>query len=94
MATEEQLAVTLKERATLKSKLEYEKSVVTELEQAVQFALDYADGLEKGAFEVPCNICGKPMIFQAKDSEWQTEVYPKLIDAFGKWRHTTCVKPR
>jgi len=41
-------------------------------------------------FTVPCSVCGEPIYFSSKDSNWTSEEYPKLIERFGKWHHTTC----
>jgi len=41
-------------------------------------------------FNVPCPVCGKPMYFSSKQSNWKTDIFPKLKEAFGKRRHATC----
>lgn len=41
-------------------------------------------------FTVPCSVCGKPMKFSSKKSNWTTKVHPTLKQVFGKWMHSTC----
>jgi hypothetical protein len=42
-------------------------------------------------FNVPCPVCGKPMYFSSNQSNWKTEVYPTLKEAFSDRRHETCI---
>jgi hypothetical protein len=41
-------------------------------------------------FSVPCSVCGKPMNFSSKDSDWTLKYYPVLERAFTKWHHHQC----
>jgi hypothetical protein len=49
---------------------------------------------EPALFTVPCSICGKPMVFTHKESNWQKEVKPWLCKAFASWCHATCMKKK
>jgi hypothetical protein len=51
-------------------------------------------GFEPALFMVPCSICGEPMVFTHKDDEWVEKVKPELLNAFKKWYHVKCKKPR
>jgi len=42
-------------------------------------------------FEVPCSICGKPMIFDHKDEKWEF-MKKILLHAFKNWSHNHCAK--
>ncbi|MFY9982512.1 MAG: hypothetical protein WAK75_08085 [Methanoregula sp.] len=44
-------------------------------------------------FNVPCPACGRPMYFSSNQSNWKTEIYPILKEAFSTSHHTTC-KPK
>jgi hypothetical protein len=41
-------------------------------------------------FEVPCSICGKPMVFTHAERNWATEIKPELLGAFKHWYHVPC----
>jgi len=43
-------------------------------------------------FEVPCSICGKPMIFNHRNKNWKSEVKPTLLKAFKNFIHVHCEK--
>lgn len=43
-------------------------------------------------FEVPCSVCGKPMKFSSKESNFEKEVKATLHNAFKNWSHVTCHK--
>jgi hypothetical protein len=45
-------------------------------------------------FTVPCSICGKPMVFTHRDSNWQKEVKPRLHIMFSDWFHASCKKKK
>ena len=45
-------------------------------------------------FEVPCSICGEPMVFHHKNEDWETEVKPTLLEAFRDWYHVRCKRKR
>jgi hypothetical protein len=49
---------------------------------------------EPALFTAPCLICGKPMVFTHKESNWQKEVKPCLRNAFASWGHTACKKKK
>jgi len=42
-------------------------------------------------FHAPCSICGKPMHFSSRRSNWE-KVRAALYDAFKEWCHTACEK--
>ncbi|MGD0079685.1 MAG: hypothetical protein ABSB80_03440 [Methanoregula sp.] len=44
----------------------------------------------EGKFILSCSVCGKAMFFSSKDSNWKTEIYPKLKEIFGKRCHIKC----
>jgi hypothetical protein len=44
-------------------------------------------------FRVPCSICGKPMHFSSRNSNWE-KVKPLLDDAFSDWHHIKCGEQR
>ena len=61
----------------------------------------YNNAFEEGAkwvranednFRAPCSICGKPMRFSSKDSNWENQKKPDLYEAFKSWYHTDCKK--
>ncbi len=67
---------------------------ISELVERIDTLEEYINKSDTGEhFTVPCSVCGKPMYFSSKHSNWQTETYPKLIEAFGKSRHKKC-KPK
>jgi len=43
-------------------------------------------------FEAPCKYCGKPIVFTHRDSNWESEVKPALLEAFRYWYHIKCKK--
>jgi|GEM_PF-2306000 len=45
-------------------------------------------------FNVPCSVCGKPMKFSSKYSNWESKVYPKLKQAFSTWSHVKKCEPK
>jgi hypothetical protein len=45
-------------------------------------------------FEVPCSICGKPMVATHKNRNWATEIKPELLGAFKYWCHAPCKERR
>jgi len=45
-------------------------------------------------FIVPCSVCGEPMQFSSKHTNWKTEIYPILKEAFKNWHHTETCKPK
>jgi len=57
--------------------------------------MDYAEQrnlkrFEPALFTVPCSVCGKPIVFTHKDSDWKSEVRPTLLEAFRDWYHAKC----
>jgi vacuolar-type H+-ATPase subunit I/STV1 len=48
---------------------------------------------EEMRFNIPCSICKKPVFFSSSQGNWETEIYPKLIETFKKRHHPQC-KPR
>jgi hypothetical protein len=49
---------------------------------------------EPALFTAPCSICGKPMVFTHKESNWQKEIKPRLRETFASWCHTACKKKK
>ena len=41
-------------------------------------------------FEAPCAYCGEPMVFTHRDADWESEVKPRLLEAFRYWYHVRC----
>ncbi len=52
----------------------------------------YNDAMQIEHFSIPCPICGEPMIFKSDEDIWETEIKPKLIEAFSRWRHKECLE--
>jgi len=42
-------------------------------------------------FSSPCSICGQPMKFSSKKSNWASKVQPLLNEAFSTWYHLSCM---
>ena len=53
----------------------------------------YTKAMSEDHFYVPCSICGKPMHFSSKDSNWK-DVKRVLYNAFRTWAHTACLEKR
>jgi len=43
-------------------------------------------------FSTPCVKCGKQMLFENTDSNWNSEIKPQLWNAFFNYFHENCVK--
>ena len=41
-------------------------------------------------FKVPCSICGKDIVVTSSDENWNSYVYPQLIEAFKHACHRSC----
>jgi len=55
--------------------------------------MDYAEQrnlkrFEPALFTTPCSVCGKPIVFTHKNSNWKSKVRPTLLEAFRYWHHT------
>jgi len=42
-------------------------------------------------FKVPCFVCGKDMVFEPSNKNWDSEYYPRLKKAFNYVCHLHCV---
>jgi len=72
----------------------YGKAIVDFIEKPLLF-YNRVRAIYKGdiaLFEVPCSICGKPMIFNHKKINWESEAKPTLLRAFENWHHVQCEK--
>jgi len=70
----------------------YRKALVEFIEKPCSFywaVRKIYDG-DIALYEVPCSICGKPMIFNHKDSNWESEEKPALMRTFKNWYHVSC----
>lgn len=82
-----------------KSYAEVLKEVITKTLDAYKRGYDegYREGHKKGFretyFEVPCSICGRPMVFTARDPNWEEEKRV-LYSAFKNWYHVNCLKKK
>jgi hypothetical protein len=56
----------------------------------LEYLFPNANVEEVALFTAPCSICGKPMIFTHKNSNWVKEVRPTLYEAFSNWYHVCC----
>jgi hypothetical protein len=56
----------------------------------VRLVAMYPNAEEVALFTAPCSICGKPIVFTHKDSDWAKEVKPTLHQAFDNWQHVCC----
>jgi len=61
------------------------KTELKELEENRDYLLKFIQDFE--TFKIPCSICGKPMSFNNKHDNWETEIYPILLEIFGKHHH-------
>lgn len=60
-------------------------------EKAVEVARKLGiEDFEPALFQVPCAVCGKPMVFSHRDENWDHAVKPELLKAFRTWSHVTC----
>jgi len=41
-------------------------------------------------FYVPCQVCGKPVVVQNADLDWDSTIKPVLMNAFKFFRHAEC----
>ena len=58
MATEEQLAATLKERNALKSQIKNDKMIIADQKNSFYKLYDYTETIEKGSSKYPVTFVG------------------------------------
>jgi predicted DNA-binding protein len=47
--------------------------------------------LNEEKFHIPCVICGKPILFSSRKSNWEADIYPLLKILFTGWCHGNCM---
>jgi len=78
------------------SKLGYTKAIDDFILNPYTFYLgirELYDG-DIALFIIPCSVCGKPMVFTHRDSDWKNKIKPILLEAFSNWAHTQCLKKK
>lgn len=78
----------------VRGKLENEDEKLRLLER--NMGLEKANGILREKiddvirFKVPCSICGKDLVFEPSDENWESDIYPTLIEVFEDWNHVDC----
>ncbi|MFH0897700.1 MAG: hypothetical protein V1850_06620, partial [Candidatus Bathyarchaeota archaeon] len=54
----------------------------------------YSEAMKIEHFSAPCSICGIPVEYRSTHNNWNSEIKPRLSEAFKNYYHITCLKHR